>query len=68
MERPQEVPHIVSIKVAFPVTDERDALEKRSAIMEILADLPNSKMEFSVISLPGGIEAGSPDNARTVDK
>ena len=62
-EKPQHVPHIVSIKVAFPVEDERDALEKRSAMLAILAELPNSKLEFSILSLPGGIEApqGKPD-------
>lgn len=53
----QHVPHIVSIKVAFPVEDERDAMEKRASILAILADLPNSKLEFSILSLPGGIEA-----------
>lgn len=55
-EKPQYVPHIVSIKVAFPVEDERDALEKRSAILDILAELPNAKLEFSILSLPGGVE------------
>lgn len=58
--KPEQVPHIVSMKIAFPVTDERDALEKRTAIMEILGDLPNSKMEFSLISLPGGIQPDKP--------
>lgn len=68
-EKTQHVPHIISIKVAFPVEDERDALEKRAAILAIIADLPNAKLDFSILSLPGGIEAPQgPTDARTANR
>ncbi len=43
---------ICSMRIGFPVTTDEQAIEYKTKISAILADIPNLRIEFSLSSMP----------------
>lgn len=43
---------ICSIRIAFPVTTDEQAIAYKKKIGDILSDMPQSRIEFSISSVP----------------
>jgi len=51
---------ICSIRIGFPVTSDEQAIEYKKKISDAMADMPNARIEFSIMAIPTGIPNGSP--------
>ncbi len=45
---------ICSIRIGFPVTSDEQAIEYKKKLSEVLADMPNARIEFSLMAIPVG--------------
>ena len=52
---------ICSIRIVFPVTSDEQAIGYKKKISDILADIPEAHIDFSLRTLPKEVDA----NART---
>jgi len=50
---------VCSIRIAFPVESDEQAIDYKKKINDVLADIPQVRIEFSLMSRPGIIPDGS---------
>jgi hypothetical protein len=50
----QDNKQICTIKIAFPVVSDEQALNIKKAITEALKDIPDANTQFSLMNLPTG--------------
>lgn len=56
-QKPQPT-QICSIRIGFPVTSDEQAIEYKKQIGKVLADIPNARIEFSLVAIPAGLPDG----------
>jgi len=56
-ENPQPT-QVCSIRIGFPVISDEQAIEYKSKLNVILADIPDARIEFSLVTIPKGIPNG----------
>lgn len=61
---PPQPKEICSIRIVFPVMSDEQAIDYKKRLSDILADIPDAHIDFSLRPLPKGI----PQNARTLDQ
>jgi len=49
---PQIVKQVCTIQIAFPVETDEQAITYKKKITEVLADISQARIEFSLMSLP----------------
>ena len=45
---------ICSIRIAFPTESSEDAIKYKKKIAEVLADMPDARIDFSLMTVPKG--------------
>lgn len=50
---------ICTIRIMFPVTSDEQAIEYKKKIGEVLAEIPDAQIQFSLMTPPGGMSPGS---------
>ncbi len=55
-----EMQTVCSIQIGFPVTSDEQAIEYKKKISEILADIPNVRIEFNLTSMPKKLKRNAP--------
>jgi len=50
--KPIPITQICSIRIGFPVTSDEQAIEYKKKLTEILSDIPNVRIEFSLSAIP----------------
>lgn len=50
---------VCTIRIMFPVTTDEQAIEYKKKIGDILADSPQARIEFSIMSRPFAVGNGS---------
>lgn len=51
-EQTQLPKELCSIRIGFPVTSDEQAIEYKKKISEVLTDIPNVRIEFSLSTIP----------------
>lgn len=51
---------VCSIRIGFPVDSDEQAIGYKKKIAEVLSDIPNARIEFSLMAIPAGIPNPSP--------
>lgn len=51
-DKPQTVKQVCTIQIGFPVETDEQAITYKKKISEVLADIPQVRIEFSLMSLP----------------
>jgi len=46
---------ICSIRIAFPVESDEQAVSYKKKISNVLADIPTAQIQFSIMSMPVGL-------------
>lgn len=49
---------ICSIRVGFPVTSDEQAIEYKKQLSKVLSDIPNARIEFTLMAVPTGLPNG----------
>lgn len=47
---------ICSIRIAFPVDTDEQAIEYKRKIGEVIANIPQARIEFNLMSVPYGVD------------
>jgi len=55
-----EMQNVCSIQIGFPVTSDEQAIEYKRKIGEILADIPNARIDFTLTSIPKRVKRNAP--------
>lgn len=50
---------VCSIRIGFPVESDEQAIEYKKKLDAIIADIPKSRIEFTLIPMPLGLPNGS---------
>ena len=50
--KPQTQTQVCSIRIGFPVETDEQAIEYKKKISEVLAPIPNARIDFSLMSVP----------------
>lgn len=58
-QQPQPT-QICSIRIGFPVTSDEQAIAYKKQLGKVLADIPNARIEFSLMTIPTGSPNGPP--------
>lgn len=58
-ERKKQPGQVCSIRIMFPVETDEKAIEYKKKIGDVLADIPQVRIEFSLMSRPPVIPNGS---------
>jgi len=49
---------VCSIRIGFPVTSDEQAIAYKKKLNAVLSDIPNARIEFSLVTLPVGLPNG----------
>jgi len=55
-EQKKQRTQVCSIRIMFPVDTDEQAIAYKKKIGEVLADIPQSRIEFSLSSVPNGVD------------
>jgi len=55
-----EMQNVCSIQIGFPVSSDEQAIEYKKKIGEILSDIPNVRIEFTLTSMPKRLKRNAP--------
>lgn len=54
--KPKPANEICSIRIGFPVETDEQAIAYKKKISDILVDIPNARIEFSLMRIPNGVD------------
>lgn len=55
-EQKQQQKQVCSIRIMFPVDTDEQAIGYKKKIGDVLADIPQARIEFSLMSVPNGVD------------
>lgn len=59
-EQKSQPTQICSIRIGFPVTSDEHAIMYKKQLSKVLSDIPNARIEFSLMTIPIGSPNGPP--------